>query len=62
MMRRRSLKIQKSYRENKDFQQDPAVAGVLKRIASCYYQLKTRHTLVEIFLQRIRIQKRDSCW
>ena len=48
------------YRINKDFQQDPAVAEVLKRIASCYYQLKTGHT-VEIFLKRIRIQKKKSC-
>jgi hypothetical protein len=55
MIGRRSLEIQRSYRENKDFQQDLAVAGVPKRIASCYYQLKTGHAPVEVFLQRIKI-------
>jgi hypothetical protein len=58
MIRRRSLETQRSYRENKSFQQDPAVAGAPKRIASCYYQLKIRHTLVGVFLQRIKVQKK----
>jgi hypothetical protein len=62
MIKKRSLETQRSYRENKGFQQDLAVAGVLKRILSYYYQLKTGHALVEVFLQRIKIQKRDSCW
>jgi hypothetical protein len=49
MLRRRSIKAQKLYRENKGFQQDPAVAGAPKRIASCYYQLKTGHAPVGVF-------------
>jgi hypothetical protein len=49
------------YKTNKNFQQDPAVAGALKRIASCYYQLKTGHALVEVFLKRIKVQKEESC-
>jgi hypothetical protein len=61
MMGRRSLEAQRLYRENKGFQQDPAVAGAPKRIASCYYQLKTRHALIGVFLQRIKIQEGDSC-
>jgi hypothetical protein len=40
------------YRTSKGFQQNLAVAGVLKRIVSCYYQLKTGHTSVEIFLKK----------
>jgi hypothetical protein len=61
MMGRRSLEIQRSYRKNKGFQQDPAVAGAPKRIASRYYQLKTGHAPVGVFLQRIKVQEGASC-
>jgi hypothetical protein len=60
-LERRSLEAQRSYRASKSFQQDTAVAGAPKRIASCYYQLKTGHAPVEVFLKRIRIQKEESC-
>jgi hypothetical protein len=33
-----------------------------KRIASRYYQLKTDHAPVEVFLKRIRVQEEESCW
>jgi hypothetical protein len=60
-LERRSLETQRLYRISKSFQQDPAVAGVPKRIASYYYQLKTGHTPIEVFLKRIRVQKEESC-
>jgi hypothetical protein len=60
-LERRSLEAQRLYRANKDFQQNPAVAGAPKRIASCYYQLKTGHAPVGVFLKRIRVQKKESC-
>ena len=61
-LERRSLEAQRLYRASKGFQQDPAVAGAPKRIASCYYQLKTDHIPVGVFLKRIRIQEKESCW
>jgi hypothetical protein len=49
------------YRANKGFQQNSAVAEVLKRIASHYYQLKIDHALIEVFLKRIKAQEEESC-
>jgi hypothetical protein len=48
------------YRTSKGFQQDLTVAGVLKRIVSYYYQLKTGHVSVGVFLKRIRVQEKES--
>ena len=60
-LERRSLEAQRLYRASKGFRQDPAVAGAPKRIASRYYQLKTGHASVGVFLKRIRVQEEESC-
>jgi hypothetical protein len=60
-LERRSLEAQRLYRTSKGFQQDLAVAGAPKRIASHYYQLKTGHAPVGVFLKRIRVQKEEFC-
>jgi hypothetical protein len=53
--------MQREYHLENSIKQDQAAAAVLKTIASYYYQLKTSHTVIETYLQKIKTQAYKSC-
>lgn len=57
----RTQTAQRTYRAQPGWKQDPVIAAAPKKIASRYYQLKTGHAAIGIYLQKIQAQERETC-